>query len=97
MNRRNFSTGLAGILAAAFAPAAIGSNVLMPVKVPVFEGDRNTFLRLWLTEITLGSKILAISGADSDCVTRLWESHRIRLATFERVNTQVYQVNKSLL
>jgi hypothetical protein len=30
--RRNFLTGLAGILASGFAPAAVGSGVLMPVR-----------------------------------------------------------------
>lgn len=32
MNRRNFLGGMAGILAAGFAPAAIGSGVLMPAR-----------------------------------------------------------------
>lgn len=32
MNRRGFLGGLAGIFAAGFAPAAIGSGVLMPVR-----------------------------------------------------------------
>lgn len=32
MNRRNFITGMAGILASGFAPAVIGSGVLMPVR-----------------------------------------------------------------
>lgn len=32
MNRRNALSGLAGILAAGFAPAAMGSGVLMPVR-----------------------------------------------------------------
>lgn len=39
--RRQFLKGLAGILAAGFAPAAIGSGILMPIKprvfVPTFE------------------------------------------------------------
>ena len=32
MNRRGFLQGLAGILASGVAPAAIGSNVLMPIR-----------------------------------------------------------------
>lgn len=32
MNRRIFLKGIAGILAAGVAPAAIGSNILMPVR-----------------------------------------------------------------
>lgn len=32
MNRRDILTGLAGIFAAGFAPAAVGSGVLMPVR-----------------------------------------------------------------
>ncbi len=32
MNRRQFLTGLSGILAAQWAPAVVGSGVLMPVK-----------------------------------------------------------------
>lgn len=32
MNRRNFITGLAGILAAGYAPASITSGVLMPAR-----------------------------------------------------------------
>lgn len=32
MERRDFLKGMAGILAAGFAPAAIGSNILMPVR-----------------------------------------------------------------
>ena len=43
MNRRNFITGMAGILSAGYAPAFVGSSVLMPVKkiwTPVgFYGD----------------------------------------------------------
>lgn len=41
MNRRGFLTGMAGILAAGVAPAAVGSNILMPIrqiiKPPEFE------------------------------------------------------------
>ena len=32
MNRRSFITGMAGILSAGYAPAFVGSSVLMPVK-----------------------------------------------------------------
>jgi hypothetical protein len=32
MNRRGFLTGMAGILAAGVAPAAVGSNILMPIR-----------------------------------------------------------------
>ena len=32
MNRRGFLKGMAGILASGFAPAVVGSNILMPVK-----------------------------------------------------------------
>ena len=32
MNRRSFITGVAGILSAGYAPAFVGSSVLMPVK-----------------------------------------------------------------
>lgn len=32
MNRRRFLRGIAGILAAGVAPAAVGSGVLMPIK-----------------------------------------------------------------
>jgi hypothetical protein len=32
MQRRSFLSGMAGILASGFAPAAIGSGVLMPVR-----------------------------------------------------------------
>ena len=32
MNRRSFITGMAGILAAGYAPAFVGSSVLMPVR-----------------------------------------------------------------
>jgi hypothetical protein len=35
MDRRVFLTGMAGILASGFAPAAIGSSVLMPVRRPL--------------------------------------------------------------
>jgi hypothetical protein len=47
--RRGFLAGLSGILAAGFAPAAIGSGVLMPVRKivapghPLFHGN----LTLW--------------------------------------------------
>ena len=32
MNRRSFITGMAGILSAGYAPAFVGSSVLMPVR-----------------------------------------------------------------
>ena len=32
MNRRSFITGMAGILSAGYAPALVGSSVLMPVR-----------------------------------------------------------------
>lgn len=32
MNRREFMTGMAGILAAGVAPAFVGSNILMPIR-----------------------------------------------------------------
>jgi hypothetical protein len=47
--RRTFLSGLAGILASGFAPAAVGSQVLMPVRKvamsghPLFHGN----LTLW--------------------------------------------------
>lgn len=49
MNRRNFITGMAGILASGFAPSVVGSGVLMPVRKiitstnPLFVGDRGFY------------------------------------------------------
>jgi len=49
LSRRGFLRGMAGILAAGFAPAVIGSGVLMPVRKiitstnPLFGGDRGFY------------------------------------------------------
>ena len=55
MNRRSFITGIAGILAAGYAPAFVGSNVLMPVrKIWTPEGrfvDVSEVLKTWGGEL----------------------------------------------
>ena len=55
MNRRSFITGMAGILSAGYAPAFVGSSVLMPVKKVWVPGDRwiefNEFAKTWNGEL----------------------------------------------
>ena len=43
MNRRGFLKGMAGILASGFAPAVVGSGILMPVKT-IWKPDRPIFI-----------------------------------------------------
>jgi len=43
MDRRGFLKGMAGILASGFAPAVVGSGILMPVKT-IWKPDRPIFI-----------------------------------------------------
>jgi hypothetical protein len=62
MNRRNLLAGLAGILAAGFAPAAIGSGVLMPIRQLSMPRDA------WLQRVPpiwfIGYQTVVVHGPD---------------------------------
>lgn len=68
-SRRGFLRGLAGILAAGVAPAAIGSNILMPVK-KLWTPTETTVAELYES---FGSTLLMSLSVENQYGEKVWE------------------------
>lgn len=77
IQRRTLLTGLAGILVSGFAPAAVGSRVLMPVKnLLTLEDRQNLFWEDWLASLNSGEVYRIFFSRDKQGFEKVMSSYK---------------------